>query len=105
MGAERRPFDAGEIFGFVMGQPIDCRSSNVVKARWNPATDELFVWCTGNRPTKTRGPVEIYRYRGVGRDLARDFAHASSKGTWVWDNLRRPGWNFDIVTEGEALAD
>lgn len=32
-----------------------------------------------------------YEYYGVTLDMARSYAAAASKGTWVWDNLRVRG--------------
>lgn len=73
---------------FYLGFWVDVSSSNVAAAKWDSDREELAIrFLNGS----------TYLYPGIGQAEAGSFASASSKGGWVWDQLRRPGRPFARV--------
>lgn len=75
-------FSQAETFGFILGEWMPCRSSNVRAAQWDPSRDVLTLEFKDG---------SFYEYAPVNRDLARDFAHAPSKGHWRHVNFPKDG--------------
>lgn len=78
-------------------------SSNVHSWGYDPDTNNLYVRFLGGSRDERRGKGPMYVYHQVGPELAASLDHASSKGDWVWDNLRVRGtaaghqYPYDLV--------
>jgi hypothetical protein len=73
----------GQVDEFLwFGELLLVRSSNVAAAQYFPEDEKLMVeFLNGS----------AYLYAGVGVEEARAFAEADSKGSWLWDNVRKRG--------------
>lgn len=80
LGGEVLPVD--DVQAFLDGQlSLAFDSTNVEAAHYDPHAQELYVtYHSGDR----------WAY-GIPPSAAEDFAHAHSKGTWIWDNVKVRG--------------
>ena len=70
---------------FLLGVYTPVSSSNVQGIQYELETETLTI--TFNNDT-------TYEYPGVNADMALSMLTSTSKGQWVWRNLRKPGWPF-----------
>lgn len=95
----------GEEERFLRGEQIMCASSNVAAAQW--------LWHEDGRLVEmlflTFHDGSVYSYDPISLQEARSFYNASSKGGWVWDELRIRGTsfgakkNYRLVTSSSRL--
>lgn len=68
---------------FLLGAAwLDVASSNVARARYDPATETLTIAYQDGR---------AWDYDPISAEQAEAFARAESAGTWLWDNVRVRG--------------
>lgn len=88
-------------FGGQPMEPVD--SSNVHSIGYDEDSRTLFVRYLGGPSDSRAGPGALYEYFDVPASLWHSFQSASSKGKWVWDNLRIRGtvsghrYNYDLT--------
>lgn len=76
----------------VTGEMIETpESTNVYAFGFDNPTHSLFVRFRDNRPGGSGAAGALYIYHNVPARLFMTFIQASSKGNWVWDNLRIRG--------------
>jgi hypothetical protein len=63
----------------------DVKSSNVKAIGYDPGTKYLYIQFLPESKAQ-HGP--LYRYKGVREEVYRRFTNASSKGIFVWSNVR-----------------
>lgn len=98
--------------GLVEGM-IPVTSSNVhsIGYSWNPNPNQpgdLLVRFLAGTGKHRGGPGALYRYKGVPREIFDAFKRASSKGRFVWDELRMRGtvageqYSTDLIGTGNS---
>lgn len=92
--AEKTDETVEQAEGLVEGM-IPVRSSNVhsIGFAWRKEgrVGDLLVRFLGGDGKHRSGPGPLYRYKSVDRSVFDAFKRASSKGSFVWDNLRVRG--------------
>jgi hypothetical protein len=97
----RPPSDTEPTTGFPEEQPDDLemvrvQSSNVHSIGWvadrpGARSGTLYVRFLAQEGSRRAGPGALYEYRGVPVNVFTSFEDASSKGEFVWDNIRVRG--------------
>ena len=83
--AQWRTFGENEARNFMEGVPIHVHSSNVAVAQYFPDANKLLLEFKNGAS---------YMYDDIDENMAWDFLHAVSKGSWTWDKLRIRGTKY-----------
>ena len=93
VGGANRQFDRGH--PIVTGTMVRASSSNVHSYGYDVEHEILYIRFLAPDPQnamqKIQAPGPLYQYRGVPPELFLRLHDATSKGNWVWDNLRIRG--------------
>lgn len=89
-------FSNDDTLRLLLGEELDCRSSNVQSVAYVAET-QTFVVGFG-KPDEAQ--LSFYQYANVPPEMVESFAAAPSQGVWVHANLVRPKWPFTRGVEG-----